>query len=32
VAYDLDQLLNAITPENLHTETSTGAPRGQEAF
>lgn len=32
VAYDLDELLNAITPENLHTEASTGAPRGQEAF
>ena len=32
VVYDLDQLLNGITPEKLHAETGTGAPRGQEAF
>lgn len=32
VAYDLDELLAGITPENLHTETSTGKPRGQEAL
>lgn len=32
VVYDLDQLLNDITPENLHAETGTGAPRGLEAF
>jgi antitoxin MazE len=28
--YDLNQLLAAITPENLHGEADFGAPAGQE--
>ena len=30
--YDLAQLLAGITPENLHTEVSTGPAVGQESF
>lgn len=32
VAYNLDDLLGGITPDNLHAEVDTGAPRGQEAW
>lgn len=28
--YSLDDLVAGITPENRHTETGTGAPRGKE--
>ena len=30
--YDLDDMLAQITPENLHTEQSSGAPRGREEW
>lgn len=30
--YDLDQLLAAITPDNLHGEADFGAPMGKEAL
>lgn len=30
--YDLDAMLNAITPENLHGETDWGAPQGREEW
>ena len=30
--YDLDRLLDAITPDNLHSEADFGAPVGKEAF
>jgi antitoxin MazE len=32
VAYDLDDLVNAITPENAHSEVNFGTPAGQEAL
>jgi antitoxin MazE len=31
-AYDLQDLVAGITPENLHKETSTGGPVGNEAW
>ncbi len=31
-AYDLEQLLAAITPENLHGEFDIGPPVGKEVF
>ena len=31
-AYRLDELLSAITPENLHSEVSTGHSVGNEAW
>jgi antitoxin MazE len=30
--YSLDQLLNGVTPENIHGETDVGAPVGQEIW
>lgn len=30
--YDLDQLLAAITPDNLHVEADFGAPVGKESL
>lgn len=30
--YDLDELLGAITPENIHSETDTGSPIGKESW
>ena len=30
--YGLDDMLAQITPENLHTEQSSGAPRGREEW
>jgi antitoxin MazE len=30
--YDLDQLLDRITPENLHSEVDFGGPIGKEAI
>lgn len=30
--HDLDELLARITPENLHGEVTTGAPRGREVW
>ncbi len=30
--YDLDDLLAQITPENLHSEQSTGTPQGREEW
>ena len=30
--YKLDDLLRRITPKNLHRETDTGEPRGQEVW
>ena len=30
--YELDELLAAITPENLHAEIDTGPPRGKEVW
>lgn len=30
--YDLDRLLAAVTPENLHSGIDFGAPVGKEAF
>jgi len=30
--YDLEMLLNGITPENLHREVDFGAPQGQETL
>lgn len=30
--YDLDQLLDRITPENLHSEVDFGGPVGKEAL
>ena len=32
VRYELGDLVGAITPENLHGEVDTGAPRGREAL
>jgi antitoxin MazE len=29
--YDINELIEAITPENLHGETDTGGPVGNEA-
>lgn len=31
-SYDLNELLNGITKENLHEEVLTGTPRGQELW
>ncbi|MFQ5953498.1 MAG: AbrB/MazE/SpoVT family DNA-binding domain-containing protein [Kiloniellales bacterium] len=31
-AYDLDQLVDGITPENRHDETDWGAPVGREVW
>ena len=30
--YSLDQLLDRVTPENIHGETEVGAPAGQEIW
>ena len=30
--YDLDDLVQGITPENRHTETDWGSPRGAEVW
>lgn len=30
--YELSDLVDAITPENVHGEVGTGAPRGREAL
>ena len=30
--YSLDQLLDRVTPENIHGETNVGAPVGQEIW
>ena len=30
--YSLDQLLDRVTPENIHGETDEGAPAGQEIW
>ena len=30
--YSLDQLLDRVTPENLHGETAVGAPAGREIW
>ena len=30
--YDLDALINGITPDNLHTEVGVGPAVGREAF
>ncbi len=30
--YSLDELISAITPENLHTEVETGVAAGNEAW
>jgi antitoxin MazE len=32
VGYDLAELVDAITPDNLHAELSTGPARGREAL
>ncbi len=32
VKYDINELIAAITPENLHGETDTGDPVGTEGF
>jgi len=31
-SYDLNELLNGVTKENLHEEVSTGSSRGQESW
>ena len=31
-SYSLDQLLERVSPENLHSETDTAAPAGQETW
>lgn len=30
--YSLDELLNGVTPQNLHKETDWGKPRGKEVW
>jgi antitoxin MazE len=30
--YDLEQLLSGVTPDNLHSEVTTGRPVGNEAW
>ena len=31
-AYDLDEMLSRVTPENLHSEWDTGTVRGKEVW
>lgn len=31
-AYDLDDLLGKVTPDNVHRETGTGTPQGREVW
>ena len=31
-AYDLDEMLSRVTPENLHSEWDTGSVRGKEVW